>query len=86
MGDLVTAALSGDKRATLVALRDRLVKEIEEAGARDLAPLSRQLMEVLKALDEVPDEKEVSAANDIANRRNARRKRRQSDTETQSGT
>ncbi len=86
MGDLVNAALSGDKRATLIALRDRLAEEIETAGARDLAPLSRQLTEVLRQLDEVPDEKEVSAANDIANRRANRRKRRQSDTETQPGT
>lgn len=86
MGDLVTAALSGDKRVTLIALRDRLAEELENAGARDVAPLSRQLMEVLKALDEAPDEKEVTPADDIASRRNARRKRRQSDTKTQPGT
>ena len=86
MGDLVNAALSGDKRATLIALRDRLAEEIEQAGARDLAPLSRQLTDVLKQLDEMHDKKEVSAANDIANRRANRRKRRQSDTETQPGT
>jgi hypothetical protein len=85
MGDLVTAALSGDKRATLIALRDRLAEEIEQAGARDLAPLSRQLTEVLKQLDEIPDGKEVTPADDIANRRAERRKRRQSDTETQPG-
>ena len=86
MGDLVNAALTGDKRATLIALRDRLAEEIENAGARDLAPLSRQLTEVLKQLEEVPDKKEVTPADDIANRRKARRNRRQSDTETQPGT
>lgn len=86
MGDLVTAALSGDKRATLIALRDRLAQEIETAGARDLAPLSRQLTEVLRQLDEVPDKKEVTVTDDIAARREARRKRREADTKTQFGT
>jgi hypothetical protein len=83
---LVEAAASGDKRATLIALRDRLAQEIEQAGARDLAPLSRQLTDVLNQLDEFPNEKEVSAADDIAKRREERRKRRQSDTTTQFGT
>ncbi|MEU3599883.1 hypothetical protein ABZ714_14325 [Streptomyces sp. NPDC006798] len=83
MGDLINAALSGDKRATLIALRDRLAEELENASARDFAPLSRQFMEVLRALDESPDEKEVSPADDIAARREARRKQRQSDTKTQ---
>jgi hypothetical protein len=49
------AVASGDRRASLEALR-RLLAERIEAGvrARDLAALSLQLMKVLRELDETP--------------------------------
>lgn len=84
---LVEAALSGDKRAALIALRDRLAQEIEATtSGRDLAALSRQFTEVVKLLDEMPNEKEVSPADEIAQRRAERRKRRDAEAQAQPGT
>jgi hypothetical protein len=74
MGDLVNAAKAGDVRKTLLALRDRLAEEIEGAGARDLAPLSRQLTAVLAEIDALPNTEKSSAADEIAQRRADRRK------------
>lgn len=73
MGNLVTAVTSGDTRATLVALRDRLAEEIEQASGRDLPALSRQFTEVLRLLNELPSGTVKSAADEIAERREKRR-------------
>lgn len=57
---VAVAASSGDERALLVALRDSIAEAIDEgAPARDLAALSRRLMEItreLKALDVAEEE------------------------------
>ena len=54
--DLVSAAASGDRRATLVALRDAIARTIQtcESG-RDMASLSKRLMEVMGELDAMED-------------------------------
>ena len=46
------AAKSGDQKQLLIALRDRIAKTVEdpETPARDLAALSRRLMEISKDL------------------------------------
>lgn len=58
-GDNVTlteAAKSGDKRATLIALRDILAKTIEECeSGRDMASNTKRLMEVMAEIDALPD-------------------------------
>ena len=53
-----TAARSGDRRATLEALRDLIAKQLAtcESG-RDVAALSKRLMEVMGELDALPDPK-----------------------------
>lgn len=58
MADLITAARSGNRRATLEALRDKLASTIDacESG-RDTAALSKRLMEVMDELDSLPKEK-----------------------------
>ena len=45
---IVEAAASGDERALLVALRERVAKTVSDAGCppRDLAALSRRLQEL----------------------------------------
>ena len=55
MADLIDAASSGDKRATLEALRDKLATSIQgcESG-RDVAALSKRLMEVMNEIDALP--------------------------------
>lgn len=51
---LIDAAKSGNKKKTLIALRDKLAEKIEtcESG-RDLAALSKRLSEVMDELDEI---------------------------------
>lgn len=56
MTNLVEAAKSGDKRATLIALRDKLAQTIQECeSGRDMASNSKRLMEVMAELEALPD-------------------------------
>lgn len=68
------AATSGDRLATLRALRDKLAAEIDtcESG-RDLAALSRQLTLVLGEIADLSPTAEVDVVDEIAARRNHRR-------------
>ncbi len=53
---LLEAAKSGDKRATLIALRDKLAETIENCeSGRDMAANSKRLMEVMAELEALPD-------------------------------
>lgn len=55
MADIVEAAKSGDHRETLTALRDRLAESIAGCDSnRDLAALSKRLMDVLNELEGMP--------------------------------
>ena len=54
--NLLEAAKSGDKRATLIALRDKIAATIEECDSgRDMAANSKRLMEVMAELEAMPD-------------------------------
>ena len=56
MTDLISAAKSGDKRATLIALRDKLAETIQNCeSGRDMASNSKRLMEVMAELETMPD-------------------------------
>ena len=51
------AAKTGSRRATLEALRDKLAETIDECeSGRDVAALSRRLMDVCEVLDAMPVE------------------------------
>lgn len=53
---LVKAVQSGDKRATLIALRDKIAETIENCeSGRDMASNSKRLMEVIAELEALPD-------------------------------
>ena len=55
----VTAAAQQGRRALLEALRDSIAGSIDDGvPARELASLSRRLMEITKELDEVVAEEE----------------------------
>lgn len=57
---LLDAAKSGDKRATLIALRDKLAETIENCeSGRDMAANSKRLMEVMAELESLPDPAEI---------------------------
>ena len=64
MTNLVDAAKSGDKRATLIALRDKLAETIQNCDSgRDMASNSKRLMEVIAEIEALPDpdaEKKIS--------------------------
>ena len=56
MASLLEAAQSGDKRATLVALRDQIAATIENCeSGRDMAANSKRLMEVMAEIEALPD-------------------------------
>jgi hypothetical protein len=65
--------------AGLVALRDRLAREIDEAQqSRDVAALSRQFSDVLLQIDELEAplvEKPLTALDELNKRREARAKK-----------
>jgi hypothetical protein len=66
---LAEVAASGDRRATLEALRTKLASEIENATGRDVASLSKELTSVMRELEAIPTGREESAVDDLAARR-----------------
>lgn len=63
MTDLIEAAKSGDKRATLIALRDKLAETIQNCDSgRDMASNSKRLMEVMAEIEALPDENSVKVS------------------------
>ena len=58
MDSLTRAAASGDRRKTLEALRDKIASSIQDCeSGRDVAALSKRLMEVMDELDALPKPK-----------------------------
>lgn len=56
MATLAQAASDNSRRAVLLALRDKLATTIDECSSgRDIAALSKRLMEVMAELDALPD-------------------------------
>lgn len=63
-------AASGDRLATLEALRDRLAREIDAGPEpRDLASLSRRLEAVLEQIDGLKDGSEDDAVDELRRKR-----------------
>lgn len=69
---LAGRAASGDRRATLEALRDLLAAQLQNAD-REIPALAKQLRDTLAELDGLPDAKEVSRVDELNARRSARR-------------
>ena len=77
MMSLSDSASSGDRLATLQALRDTLASRIETSeSARDVAALSGQLTQVLKQIEELDKGRVVHASkvDELAARRKLRAK------------
>lgn len=56
MANLVRAVKSGDKRATLIALRDKVAEQIDKCeSGRDMAALSKRLTEIMADIEALPD-------------------------------
>jgi hypothetical protein len=57
--NLIDAAKSGNKRATLIALRDKLAETIQNCDSgRDMASNSKRLMEVIAEIEALDKEEE----------------------------
>lgn len=70
MTNLIDAAKSGNKRATLEALRDILAKTIQECDSgRDMASNTKRLMEVMAELEALPDENKTESKHDRLKRK-----------------
>lgn len=66
------AAASGDRTAALVALRDYLAGLIEnfDGQPRDIAPITKQLADVVRELDDLaPPQRKGTALDELAARR-----------------
>ena len=61
-----------DRIADLRALRQKLVAASDAAQPNEIAPIARQLVLVLRELDELDPTEEGSVADDLAARRAAR--------------
>lgn len=61
--NLVDAAKSGNKRETLIALRDILASTIQNCeSGRDMASNTKRLMEVMAEIDALPDPNDVKVS------------------------
>jgi hypothetical protein len=72
---ILKAVTGGDRREALIALRDRLAAELDHPVVmpRDVALITKQLTEIIRELDSLPNAAEVSPLVDIARRRESRR-------------
>lgn len=65
---------SGNTRRALNAIRNRMAQELHLAEGKDVAQLGLALVKVLDALDRVPDLNQADPVNEIAARRERRRR------------
>lgn len=57
MSSLIDAAKSGDRRETLIAMRDILAKTIQECDSgRDMASNTKRLMDVMNEIEQIDNE------------------------------
>ncbi|WP_159400886.1 hypothetical protein [Streptomyces sp. NRRL B-24484] len=73
MSKVEHAAASGDRRATLEAIRDQLARELAETVGPAAAVLSKELRATLAELESLPGGREVSVLDELDARRAARR-------------
>ena len=62
MTDLITAAKSGDRRETLVAMRDLLAETIQSCdNGRDMASNTKRLMDVMSEIELIDNDLAIRA-------------------------
>lgn len=68
MSEIVDVVSKGDRRASLVAVRDRLAKELasDELDARSVAVLAKELRAVIAEIDKLPGGEVKSSLDRIA--------------------
>jgi len=70
---LAEVVKTGTYREQLEALRDKLAADMDGVDSKVVAQVASQLRAVLKDIAALPDSKKVTAADDLRNRREARR-------------
>ena len=75
LSEILEAAQSGDRRATLEALRDQLAVVIDAPSTTgaELASLARQMIVVTEILEGISDGQAVNLVNDLAAKRASRK-------------
>lgn len=67
---LLEAVRTGDRRKALVALRDYIAASLDETESkRDAAALTKRMMEVMEAIDALPDPEADASPLDAAKRK-----------------
>jgi hypothetical protein len=69
---VASAAATGDRRATLVAMRDKLAADMDEAPPAVVAQIAGRLAAVLEDIDGLPDAQKVSPLDELNRRRQDR--------------
>jgi hypothetical protein len=72
MGSIAEAASSGDRHATLIAMREKLAQDMDDATPSVVAQIAGRLSAVLLELDEIPVGAEVSTLDDLDAKRKSR--------------
>lgn len=72
MGEIQDAAATDDRRATLVAMRDKLARDMDDAPPAVVAQIAGRLAAVLEEIDGLPDGGKVSALDELDRRRQDR--------------
>ena len=65
-------ALTGDRRRTLEAMRDKLARDMDDAPPAVVAQIAGRLAAVLAEIDGLPKSEAVSAFDELARRREDR--------------
>jgi hypothetical protein len=81
----VSEAVGVDRRSALVALRDKLAADIDQAGVQYVAPLVRQLQSVLSEIDRLPNDGEVNPVDELKAKRTKRRSTAANKSRTKAG-
>ncbi len=66
------AAATNDRRATLIAMRDKLAADMDEAPPAVVAQIAGRLAAVLEEIDGLPDAQKVSPLDELNRRRQDR--------------
>jgi hypothetical protein len=66
---IAAAALTGDRRATLEAMRDKLATDMDEAPPAVVAQIAGRLSAILVELDELGAAKKVSTLDELETKR-----------------
>ncbi len=66
------AAATNNRRVTLVAMRDKLARDMDEAPPAVVAQIAGRLAAVLEEIDGLPDAQKVSPLDELDRRRKDR--------------